>query len=149
MAHISIFVGSVYGGAERLSEQVSDTLEQAGHQVSVFEQPTLDDIKNASHILIVTSTTGQGDIPPNLEFVFSDLKDDSPLLKDKPFAVAALGDSSYGESFCGAGKQFQALLVELQGTPAAELLEVDAMETLEPEKDVIDWVNSIKDKLIA
>lgn len=71
------------------------------------------------------------------------------MLTGKPFAVAALGDSSYGESFCGAGKQFQALLNELQATAVADLLEVDAMETLEPEKDVVEWVNSIKDKLIA
>ena len=36
MAHISIFVGSVYGGAERLSDEVATTIEQAGYGVTVF-----------------------------------------------------------------------------------------------------------------
>ncbi|MED5324754.1 MAG: flavodoxin, partial [Pseudomonadota bacterium] len=54
-----------------------------------------------------------------------------------------------GESFCGAGKQFHALLTELQGNAVADMLEVDAIETLEPEKDVVEWVNTIKDKLLA
>ena len=30
-----------------------------------------------------------------------------------------------------------------------DMLEVDAIETLEPEKDVVEWVNTIKDKLLA
>ena len=71
------------------------------------------------------------------------------MLTGKPFAVAALGDSSYGDSFCGAGKQFQALLTELQADAVADMLEIDAMETLEPEKDVLEWVNTIKDKLVG
>ena len=49
MAHISIFVGSVYGGAERLSEQMRDTIEQAGHQVSVFAEPNLEGFAATSH----------------------------------------------------------------------------------------------------
>jgi len=115
----------------------------------IRKRPVGSDFTDADALLIITSTTGQGDVPPNLEFVFSDLKDESPMLAGKPFAVAALGDSSYGESFCGAGKQFQALLTELQGNAVADMLEVDAIETLEPEKDVVEWVNSIKDKLLA
>ena len=71
------------------------------------------------------------------------------MLTGKRFAVAALGDSSYGDSYCGAGKQFHALLTELQGNAVADMLEVDAIETLEPEKDVVEWVNTIKDKLLA
>jgi len=122
MAHISIFVGSVYGGAERLSEQVSDTLEQAGHQVSVFEQPTLDDIKNASHILIVTSTTGQGDIPDNLADLYHQLNSTFPMLTDKPFGIVAMGDRSYGDTFCGAGRSFDELLRDLQAKPVGNRL---------------------------
>ena len=50
--------------------------------------------------------------------------------------VATLGDSSYGDSYCGAGKQFHALLTELQVTQLP-YVRVDAIETLEPEKDVV------------
>ena len=72
-----------------------------------------------------------------------DLRDAFPLMEQKPFAVAALGDSSYGDTYCGAGKQVFELLEELQGKAVSPLLEVDAIETLEPEKDVVDWVSGI------
>lgn len=149
MATLTIIAGTVYGNAQHVAEQVEENLAQQGIDCVLESDPSVTDFTDADALLVITSTTGQGDVPPNLEFVFSDLKDESPVLKGKPFAVAALGDSSYGESFCGAGKQFQALLNELQATAVADLLEVDAMETLEPEKDVVEWVNSIKDKLIA
>lgn len=149
MATLTIIAGTVYGNAQHVAEQVEENLAQQGVDCVLESDPSVTDFTDADALLVITSTTGQGDVPPNLEFVFSDLKDESPMLTGKPFAVAALGDSSYGESFCGAGKQFQALLNELQATAVADLLEVDAMETLEPEKDVVEWVNSIKDKLIA
>lgn len=149
MGTLKIFAGTVYGNAQHVAEQVEESLAEQGIDCELETDPSVEDFANADAILVITSTTGQGDIPPNLEFVFSDLKDEFPLLTDKPFAVAALGDSSYGETFCGAGRQFNELLLELQATPVTSMLEVDAMETLEPEKIVVDWVNGIKDKLVG
>lgn len=149
MGSLTIIAGTVYGNAQHVAEQVEESLAEQGIDCSLESDPSVADFRDADALLIITSTTGQGDVPPNLEFVFSDLKDESPMLTGKPFAVAALGDSSYGDSFCGAGKQFQALLTELQADAVADMLEIDAMETLEPEKDVIEWVNTIKDKLVG
>ena len=147
MATLKIFAGTVYGNAQHVAEQVEENLAEQGVDCELESDPSVSDFTDADAILVITSTTGQGDVPPNLEFVFSDLKDEFPLLKDKPFAVAALGDSSYGESFCGAGRQFNELLLELQGKAVANMLEVDALETLEPETMVIEWVNGIKAQL--
>ncbi|WP_282145499.1 flavodoxin [Alteromonas stellipolaris] len=147
MATLKIFAGTVYGNAQHVAEQVEENLAEQGVDCELESDPSVSDFTDADAILLITSTTGQGDVPPNLEFVFSDLKDEFPLLNDKPFAVAALGDSSYGESFCGAGRQFNELLLELQGKAVADMLEVDALETLEPEAMVIEWVNSIKTQL--
>lgn len=147
MATLKIFAGTVYGNAQHVAEQVEENLAEQGVDCELESDPSVSDFTDADAILMITSTTGQGDVPPNLEFVFSDLKDEFPLLKDKPFAVAALGDSSYGESFCGAGRQFNELLLELQGKAVADMLEVDALETLEPEAMVIEWVNGIKAQL--
>jgi len=147
MATLKIFAGTVYGNAQHVAEQVEENLAEQGVDSELESDPSVSDFTDADAILLITSTTGQGDVPPNLEFVFSDLKDEFPLLNDKPFAVAALGDSSYGESFCGAGRQFNELLLELQGKAVADMLEVDALETLEPETMVIEWVNGIKAQL--
>lgn len=148
MSSISIFAGSVYGNAQHVAEEVHDMLGAQGIESEVFTDPELSDFIDAESVLVITSTTGQGDVPPNLELFHSDLADTFPLMDSKPFAVVALGDSSYGESFCGGGRQFFELLSELQGKPVAEMFEVDALETLTPEEEVVPWVKAIAEKLI-
>ncbi|MBU3003613.1 flavodoxin domain-containing protein [Paraglaciecola arctica] len=143
MSKIGIFVGSVYGNAQHVAEEVHAVLSKHGLLSEVFVDPTLDDFKNASSMLFISSTTGQGDIPPNLEFFIQDLRDQFPLLEQKPFAVVGLGDSSYGETYCGAGRQIFELLIELQGKPITALLEIDACETLEPEAEVVAWLENV------
>lgn len=148
MRSVSIFAGSVYGNAQHVAEEVQSMLSEEGVASEVFTDPSTSDFTEAESVLVITSTTGQGDIPPNLEFFHSELKDTFPLMGAKPFAVVGLGDSSYGESYCGGGKQFFELLTELQGTPISELFEVDAMETLAPEEEVVPWVKSQLDALV-
>lgn len=140
MANISIFVGSVYGNAQHVAEQCEEKLVSMGHDVSLFAEPELDDFKDSDTVLVITSTTGQGDFPPNIEFFAQDLRDQEPLMDGRAFAVVALGDSSYGDTFAGAGKAFFELLSELKGKAIADLFIVDAMETFEPEGEVVPWV---------
>jgi flavodoxin len=147
MSKIGIFVGSVYGNAQHVAEDVNTMLGAQGLASQVFTDPTLDDFKQVSSMLFISSTTGQGDIPPNLEFFIQDLRDEFPLMEQKPFAVAGLGDSSYDETYCGAGQQIFELLTELQGKPIAELLEIDACETLEPEIEVVAWAEKLLPEL--
>jgi flavodoxin len=149
MSSLSIFAGSVYGNAQHVAEEVHDMLSAQGIESEVFTDPETSDFTNADSVLIITSTTGQGDVPPNLELFFSDLRDSFPLMDGKPFAVVGLGDSSYGESYCGGGRQFFELLSELQGKAIAEMFEVDALETLSPEDEVVPWVKSIAGELTA
>ncbi|WP_339722949.1 flavodoxin domain-containing protein [uncultured Paraglaciecola sp.] len=143
MSKIGIFVGSVYGNAQHVAEEVRTMLSTQGLSSEVFTDPTLDDFKKVSSMLFISSTTGQGDIPPNLEFFIQDLREQFPLMQQKPFAVAGLGDSSYGETYCGAGRKIFELLSELQGKPITELLEIDACETLEPEVEVLAWAETL------
>lgn len=149
MADVGIFVGSVYGNAQHVAEQVEEMITGKGHSVEVFTEPTIEDFTSSKSVLFVSSTTGQGDLPQNIEFFVLDLRDKMPLMAQKPFAVAGLGDSSYGDTFCGAGKQIFEVLLELQGKPAADLLIVDAMETLEPEGEVVPWVEGLLPQMVA
>lgn len=143
MQKIAIMVGSVYGGAEYVAEQAVALLTAAGHQVQWFQSPQLDAIQHfaADCWLVITSTTGQGDIPDNLFPFYVDCRDRFPLLTGKQFAVIALGDSSYGDTFCGAGRQWFELLTELQGTAKAPMLEIDAGETLQAEDVALPWLS--------
>ncbi|WP_158770869.1 flavodoxin domain-containing protein [Paraglaciecola sp. L1A13] len=143
MSKVGIFVGSVYGNAQHVAEQVQELLTSKQLVSEIYDDPSVDDFKRCDSYIFVSSSTGQGDIPPNLEFFVSDLKDMFPLMDQKPFAVIGLGDSSYCDSYCGAGEQLQALLLELQGKPVADMLKIDACETLEPEKEALEWIESL------
>jgi flavodoxin len=143
MSDVGIFVGTVYGNAQHVAEQVEEMLVGKGIEISVYDDPSLEDFKNVRGAIFISSTTGQGDVPPNLEFFIADLREQFPLMEQKPFAVVGLGDSSYGETYCGAGRQIHELLLELQGKPVADLFEVDACETLEPETEVVPWLENI------
>ncbi len=57
--------------------------------------------------------------------------------------MIALGDSSYGETFCGGGRQFEELLIELQGKIIQPRLDIDAMVDFEPEPVALPWVERL------
>ncbi len=143
MRSVSIFAGSVYGNAQHVAEEAKTMFEGKGVECEIFTDPETSDFSEAESVVVITSSTGQGDVPPNLEMFHSDLRDEFPLMNGKPFAVAALGDSSYGESFCGGGRQFQELLEELQGKAVANMLEVDAIETLAAEEEIVPWLEGL------
>jgi flavodoxin len=147
MSKIGIFVGSVYGNAQQVAEDVHAMLDRKGIASEVFTDPSTNDFKEASSVIFISSTTGQGDLPPNIEFFVQDLRDESTSMQHKSFAVAGLGDSSYGETYCGAGRQIFALLTELQGKAIVPLLEIDACETLEPEAEVVAWAEKLLPEL--
>jgi flavodoxin len=146
MSSLSILVGTVYGNAQHVAEEVKALLDSQGFTATIYDDPSIEDFTQGSGVIVISSTTGQGDIPPNLEFFIHDLREQFPLMNNKPFAVAALGDSSYGETFCGAGRQIFELLSELQGRAIADMLEVDACETLEPEVMVVEWLKPLLGK---
>ena len=141
MAKIALIVGSVYGGAQYVAEQALPLLTELGHDVALYEEPKLDEVMvfEPQVWLVITSTTGQGDIPDNLLPFYLEVKNRFPLLTDKQFAVIALGDSSY-DTFCSAGEQMRELLVEIQGNELAPMLRIDACETLEPETVALPWL---------
>ena len=141
MANILIITGSVYGGAQFVAEQVEQQLATQ-HQVTVTSTPSLTDLSQSSYdtFLLISSTTGQGDLPDNLVSFYMDARDQMPLIPGKKYGVIALGDRSYGETFCAAGRMMDELFAELQGSKLGERLEIDACETLQPEDEALPWL---------
>lgn len=144
MPILKIFVGTMYGGALDVAEQVKPLFEQAGYQVSILEQPVLDDLiaEPPALALFCVSTTGSGDYPGNLVPFTRELVEKSPALTEFRYGLVAMGDSSYGETFCGAGRALDALLADLGAQRIGERLEVDAMETFMADDAALPWVEA-------
>ncbi|CAO97773.1 flavodoxin [Erwinia tasmaniensis] len=141
MAEVGIFVGTVYGNALLVAEEAESILAQSGHQVTVFDDPTLEEWQRYAGkvVLVVTSTTGHGDLPDCIVPLYQSVKDNLGHQPDLRYGIIALGDSSY-DNFCGAGKKFDALLSEQSAVRVGEVLMVDACDHPEPEEVTSPWV---------
>jgi len=141
MADVGIFVGTMYGNSLLVAEEAQEILASLGHQATVYEDPGAKEWEGnkGNYALIVTSTTGQGELPDSIAPLFHYLRDSVGYQPDLRYGVIALGDSSYTH-FCGGGKQFDALLAEQSAQRIGEVLLIDATENPEPESVSNPWV---------
>ena len=141
MAKIGIFVGTVYGNALAVAEEAQRILLEHNHQANVYEEGTLADWEKYSTVLVIKSSTGQGDFGVTIAPLFHQLRDNVGYQPNLSYGLIALGDSSY-DYFCGAGMQFDELLQEHQAKRIGEILKIDGMEVAEPEVFAIDWLEN-------
>ena len=141
MKKVNLVFGTVYGNAQFTAETLEKELKTLGYDVTLWQPdavvnfiPPQDEL-----LIVITSTTGQGDLPEDIQPWYHNLKTHSPYLPALKYSVIALGDSGY-ETFCGAGKSVDALLTELGAKPLVELFEIDACDTMEPEVEAIKWL---------
>ncbi len=142
MATVKILVGSVYGNAQQLAEDCAGQLERAGHAARLLAAGQIEEVAGAETeaLLVVTSTTGQGEIPDNLLPLYCQLQERLPLLPAVRYGVIALGDSSY-DDFAEAGRMMDNLLAELQARRLQPTLFIDACETMDPEAAAATWLD--------
>ncbi|WP_153916394.1 flavodoxin [Shewanella sp. TC10] len=141
MEKVNLVFGTVYGSAQFVAETLTDKIAELDFKTNLLQPndlvgyvPSEDEL-----LIIVTSTTGQGDLPDDIAQWFGELKSVAPYLPKLQYSIIGLGDSSY-ETFCGAAKQFDELLIELGATSLTETLEIDACETMEPETEATEWI---------
>jgi len=147
---VAIVSGSVYGSAEEVARHAQEIIQAAGHEVLFNPRVALADLQAFAPqaFLAVTSTTGLGELPDNVQPLYSQIRDVLPgAWRGLPGAVIALGDASYGDTFCGGGEQFRELFMELGIQEVQEMLRLDASETVTPETDAEPWLAEFLNKL--
>lgn len=146
---ILMIVGSEMGNAEMVGDLVKDELEAQGHTVEVFSEGGLDDARLTEHeaVLVVSSTTGLGDVPQNVEPLYDELVESRPDLANVRYGLVGLGDRNYKDTFCGGPKKWDAILTELSATCVGEKLFLDATDNPMPDEDALAWLPSWLDAL--
>ena len=95
---------------------------------------------------IVTPTTkmpiiGDTVLPDNVQPLYSQIRDVLPATwRGLPGGVIALGDASYGDTFCAGGELMRELFAELGVREVQDMLRLDASESVTPETDAEPWL---------
>lgn len=141
MADILIIVGTESGNAQMVADYLSDELSPVGHAFDIVTEGTADDARLGERtvVLVCTATHGDGELPDNLIPFHDSLTDARPDLSHLRYGVIALGDQTYADTFCNAGRTFDALLAGLGAHKVGERLEIDACTQPLPDEDALDW----------
>lgn len=133
---VIVAYGSQTGNSEFIAKDISDKILELG---LLCRCQTLNSIKKADiksealFLVIVCSTTGNGDSPENAEQWWRSIKLRSAskdMFHDIPFAILGLGDSNY-DKFCHMGKLIDKRLGELGGLRRIDLNCADEATNLE------------------
>lgn len=141
---VAILSGTVYGTAEDVARHAADVLRAAGFDAWHDSRAQLPQILEFAPdaLLVVTATTGMGELPDNFVPLYSAIRDQFPAWQGLPGGVIALGDASYGDTFCGGGELIRELYAELGVHEVQDMLRLDASETVTPETDAEPWLES-------
>lgn len=148
MADIAILVGTESGNAQMVADTLSDELGM-DHDVVVHEEPELDelDLANREILIICCSTHGDGELPDNIIPLHDALKEGDMDLSHLKYGIVALGDQTYHQTFCQAGKDMDAVFAARGAVRVGERLEIDACTQPLPDEDALDWAKEFMSEL--
>jgi len=139
---VTLLFGSQTGTAETLAKKASKALKAANCEPAVVDmaEASVDDLAGGGHVLLITSTYGEGDPPDNAQALHEGLMaDGAPKVDGLRYAVLGLGDSSYPD-FCQCSREFDARLEALGGERIAPTVECDG----DPDEGYAEWLESVQ-----
>lgn len=127
-APLLVAYASQTGQAEALAQQTAATLQAAGLAVQCLPLAQLDvaALQQASRLLLIASTAGEGE-PPDMVRRFAANLATPAALSGLQYAVLALGDRRYTQ-FCAFGHALDAWLAASGGQALYPCLAVDALD---------------------
>ena len=137
---LHILYGSQTGNAEALAQTAAKSARAKGlvPVVQALGDVDLDVFATMRHVLIVTSTYGEGEMPDNAQLFWDAISaSTAPRLEQMHFAVLAIGDTGY-DGFCQAGKFIDMRLEQLGAKRVVDRIDCD----IDYEEPSSEWLNS-------
>lgn len=137
---LTILFASQTGTAEKLAKRIAKTAGARGFAPTLHDLARYprEQLPSERHLLLVTSTYGDGEPPDSAKPFWQWLAaDGAPQLPNTRFSVCALGDSNYPR-FCAFGRQLDERLHHLGAQRALDRTECDA----DPEKPFALWLSA-------
>ena len=146
--NILILYGSQTGNAKNMSQEIYSNLEKYNVEIySLNDIYNLSILNNYNLIIIMCSTTGNGDFPDNSLKFFKKIKDrtlNKNFLQNVNYTICGLGDSNYS-MFCFSAKRLQKRFKELN---ANEVIPIYLMDAVYDDEELLqEYMNKIIDYL--
>ncbi|WOX11172.1 sulfite reductase flavoprotein subunit alpha [Streptomyces sp. N50] len=146
-ATVDILFGTQTGNAEFLADELVAGARARGlaGSATALDAVTPDQLAAMSHVLVVTSTYGEGELPDNAGLFWEALQSDTaPRLEGVRYAVLGLGDRGY-DDFCQAAKLIDTRLEQLGAARLHERVDCD----VDFEEPAAEWTTTVLDRLAA
>lgn len=138
---VTIAWGSQTGTSETLAKKFSKLAAKSGVEPTVVDLSKLDhgSLSELEHLVIITSTYGDGEAPDNAQAFYDFLHSEAaPRMEHLNYAVLSLGDSSYPD-FCQCGIDFDKRLESLGAKALVPRVDMD----VDFDDDYASWSNDI------
>ena len=118
---LKIIFGTESGNAEMAAEDMAIALNESGVEAVAVAMDSYDiqNIANEEHVILLSSTYGEGELPMTASPFYENLKDISPDLTGVKFSAFGLGDSTY-ETYNQAIKSLMKLMSDLGAEQVGE-----------------------------
>ncbi|MFJ8532213.1 sulfite reductase flavoprotein subunit alpha [Streptomyces sp. NPDC093591] len=146
-ATIDVLFGTQTGNAEFLAgELVAGARARGlGSTATALDDVTPERLAAMSHVIVVTSTYGEGEMPDNAGLFWEALQaETAPRLEGLRYAVLGLGDQGY-DDFCQAAKVIDTRLEQLGATRLHERVDCD----VDFEEPAAQWTAEVLERLVA
>ena len=126
MTKLNLLWASEMGTAMEVADNIALIAKEKSIDVNQVElnDVSMDDLVGMKKVLVVTSTTGDGDLPMMGEDFWKELSEAKINLSNIEYSVCALGDSSHFD-FCGAGRKVDEKFQELGASKILDRHECD------------------------
>lgn len=137
---VHVLFGTQTGNAEVIAMDTADAFGAAGFTATLLAMDEIgaSALADMTHLVVVSSTYDDGDMPDNAQDFWDELSAEAPDLSHLRFAVLALGDSSY-DDFCAAGRHFDEKLAELGAQRVLDRVDCD----LDYEQPSRQWITAV------
>lgn len=140
--NILILVATMSGTAEMVADEMACRIEEAGEEARILrmENASVDIVRNATRLIVCSSTYGTGEVPDNGWALYQALGDQRPDLSAVRYGIVSLGDSTYPLTFCFGGQKFDERLASLGAQRVGDMVRHDRCGKDYPEDLAGDWV---------
>lgn len=144
LPRLTILPASQSGTAVHVAEAIKDRLDAAGgFAVTLIDEGVVPDVDfpDTDILLLVVATHGEGEVPDPFLPTYDALQERQPDLRRIRYGVIALGDSTYRQTFCGAGRQVDTCLAAFGAERIGARCEIDASTQPFPDEDALAWLD--------